>query len=94
MLLDLADTLQYVHSRRVICGDTSTRKALLFDDHHIELSDFASLSLRDVNPDLLFACETRYWIPTIEPQAQKEADLRRKCLYWALVSVRLATWPD
>ncbi|KAF5632056.1 TKL kinase [Fusarium sp. NRRL 52700] len=64
MALDLADTLQYVHSRGVIWGDISTRNILLFDDHHIKLSDFAGSTLRDVYPDILFACEPRYWIPT------------------------------
>ncbi|EXL93208.1 kinase-like domain-containing protein [Fusarium oxysporum II5] len=65
--LDLADTLQYVHSRGVIWGDISTQSILLFDDHHIKLSDFAGSSLCDVYPDLLFACEPRYCIPTTDP---------------------------
>ncbi|KAK2687697.1 hypothetical protein QWA68_013417 [Fusarium oxysporum] len=67
MTLELADTLQYVHSRGVIWGDISTRNILLFDNHHIKLSDFAGSSLGDVYPDLLFVCEPRYWIPTTDP---------------------------
>ncbi|KAJ4218679.1 hypothetical protein NW760_012728 [Fusarium oxysporum] len=67
MTLELADTLQYVHSRGVIWGDISTLNILLFDNHHIKLSDFAGSSLGDVYPDLLFVCEPRYWIPTTDP---------------------------
>lgn len=63
MALDLAETLQYVHSRGVLWGDISTRNILLFDNHHVKLSDFAGSSLRGVYPDVIFPCEPRYWIP-------------------------------
>ncbi|KAM0079923.1 hypothetical protein ACKRZS_007944 [Fusarium odoratissimum] len=76
--LDLADALQYVHSRGVIWGDTSTRSILLFDDHHIKLSDFAGSSLCDVYPDLLFACEPRYWIPTTDPPCLERSTLEKE----------------
>ncbi|KAF4337593.1 cytochrome p450 3a17 [Fusarium beomiforme] len=73
MALNLADTLQYVHSRGVIWGDISTRNILLFENHHIKLSDFAGSSLRGVYPDLLFACEPRYWIPTTNPPSPERS---------------------
>ncbi|KLO81378.1 Uncharacterized protein LW93_8087 [Fusarium fujikuroi] len=78
MTLDLADTLQYVHSRGVIWGDVSTRNILLFDDHHIKLSDFAGSSLRDVYPDLLFACEPHSWIPTTDPPSPERSKLEKE----------------
>ncbi|KAF9770164.1 hypothetical protein IL306_012320 [Fusarium sp. DS 682] len=73
MAFDLADTLQFIHSRGVIWGDISTRNILLFDDHHIKLSDFAGSTLRDVYPDLLFACEPRYWIPDTDPPSPERS---------------------
>jgi serine/threonine protein kinase len=73
MALDLAETLQYIHSRGVIWGDLSTRNILLFDKHHIKLSDFAGSSLRGVYPDLLFTCEPRYWIPTTDPPGPEKS---------------------
>ncbi|KAI1016918.1 hypothetical protein LB504_007160, partial [Fusarium proliferatum] len=78
MALDLADTLQYVHSRGMIWGDISTRNILLFDDHHIKLSDFAGSSLRDVYPDLLFACNPRYWIPTTDPPSPERSTFEKE----------------
>ncbi|KAI1067515.1 hypothetical protein LB506_003855 [Fusarium annulatum] len=78
MALHLADTLQYVHSRGVIWGDISTRNILLFDDHHIKLSDFAGSSLRDVYPDLLFACEPRYWIPMTDPSSPERSTFEKE----------------
>lgn len=78
MALDLVDTLKYVHSRGVIWGDISTRNILLFDDHYIKLSDFAGSSLRDVYPDLLFACEPRYWIPTTDPLSPERSTFEKE----------------
>ncbi|KAF5244908.1 hypothetical protein FOXYS1_15221 [Fusarium oxysporum] len=78
MALDLADTLKYVHSRGVIWGDISTRNILLFDNHHVKLSDFAGSSLRDVYPDLLFACEPRYWIPTTDPPSPERSTFEKE----------------
>ncbi|KAJ4281973.1 hypothetical protein NW764_004657 [Fusarium oxysporum] len=78
MTLELANTLQYVHSRGVIWGDISTRNTLLFDDHHIKRSDFAGSSLRVVYPDLLFACESRYWIPTKDPPSPERSIFEKK----------------
>ncbi|KAF4948551.1 hypothetical protein FGADI_9546 [Fusarium gaditjirri] len=67
MALDLAETLQYIHSRGVIWGDISTRNILLFESFHMKLCDFAGSTLHDVYPDLLFTCEPRYWIPDMNP---------------------------
>lgn len=63
LALDVAETLQYIHSRGVTWGDISTRNILLFDNLHIKLSDFAGSSLEGVYSDLLFVCKPRYWIP-------------------------------
>ncbi|KAF5018176.1 hypothetical protein F66182_9853 [Fusarium sp. NRRL 66182] len=78
MALDLAESLQYIHSRGVIWGDISTRNILLFDNHHIKLSDFAGSSLRGVYPDLLFACEPRYWIPTTDPPSPERSRFEKE----------------
>ncbi|KAM0392611.1 hypothetical protein ACHAPZ_010753 [Fusarium culmorum] len=72
MAIDLAETLQYIHSRGVLWGDISTRNILLFDNHHIKLSDFAGSSLRGTYPDLMFACEPRYWIPSTDPPSPEK----------------------
>ncbi|KAF4414936.1 TKL kinase [Fusarium acutatum] len=69
--------MQYL-CRGVIWGDISTRNILLFDDHHIKLSDFAGSSLRDVYPDLLFACEPRYWIPTTDPPSPERSTAEKE----------------
>jgi serine/threonine protein kinase len=78
MALELAETLQHIHSRGVIWGDISTRNILLFDNHHIKLSDFAGSSLRDVYPDLLFACEPRYWIPATDPPSPERSRFEKE----------------
>lgn len=67
LAVDLAEILQYMHDKGVIWGDISTRNILVFDDLHIKLCDFAGSSLRDVYPELLFACEPRYWVPETTP---------------------------
>ncbi|KAG8670644.1 hypothetical protein FPOAC2_10022 [Fusarium poae] len=76
--LDLAETLQYIHSRGVIWGDISTRNILLFDNHHIKLSDFAGSSLQGVYPDILFACEPRYWIPSTDPPGPERSRFEKE----------------
>ncbi|CAG7561899.1 unnamed protein product [Fusarium equiseti] len=68
LAVDVAETLQYIHSRGVTWGDVSTRNILLFDNLQIKLSDFAGSSLEGVYPDLLFTCEPRYWIPDTIPE--------------------------
>jgi serine/threonine protein kinase len=78
MALDLAETLQYIHSRGVMWGDISTRNILLFDNHHIKLSDFAGSSLRGVYPDVLFTCEPRYWIPDTHPASPEKSRFEKE----------------
>lgn len=68
--VDVAGTLQYIHSRGVIWGDISTRNILLFDNLHVKLSDFAGSSLKGVHEDLLFTCEPRYWIPDADSEGE------------------------
>ncbi|KAF5254130.1 hypothetical protein FANTH_1012 [Fusarium anthophilum] len=90
--LDLTDTLQYVHSREVIWGDISTRNILLFDDHHIKLSDFAGSSLRDVYPDLLFVCEPRYWIPTADPPSPERSTFEKEMFALGTCICEITEW--
>jgi serine/threonine protein kinase len=78
MALNFAETLQYSHGRGVIWGDISTRNTLLFDNHHIKLSDFAGSSLRGVYPDVVFACEPRYWIPTTDPSGPERSRFEKE----------------
>lgn len=72
LAVDLEDTLQYIHDKGVIWGDVSTRNVLVFFDLHIKLCDFAGSSLRDVYPELLFACEPRYWAPKTSPPVSRD----------------------
>ncbi|KAH7213162.1 hypothetical protein DER44DRAFT_838808 [Fusarium oxysporum] len=44
------------------------------------LQDFAGSSLRDVYPDLLFACEPRYWIPTTDPPCPERSTFEKE--FW------------
>ncbi|CAG1994344.1 unnamed protein product [Fusarium graminearum] len=78
MAIDLAETLQYIHSRGVLWGDISTRNVLLFDNHHIKLSDFAGSSLRGIYPDVMFACEPRYWIPSTDPPSPEKSRFEKE----------------
>ncbi|KAF5676557.1 tkl kinase [Fusarium heterosporum] len=78
MALDLADTLGYVHGRGVIWGDVSTRNILLFDNLHIKLSDFAGSSLKGIYPEVMFACEPRYWIPSTNPPTPEKSRFEKE----------------
>ncbi|KAF4989054.1 hypothetical protein FGRMN_9384 [Fusarium graminum] len=78
MAIDLADTLQFVHGRGVIWGDVSTRNILLFDNLHIKLSGFAGSSLEGVYPEVIFACEPRYWIPSTDPPSPEKSRFEKE----------------
>ncbi|KAF4341361.1 TKL kinase [Fusarium beomiforme] len=61
--VDLTETLKYTHNSGVIWGDLLARNVLVFDDLHIQLYDFTGSTLKDKFPEILFACEPRYWVP-------------------------------
>jgi serine/threonine protein kinase len=92
MDLDVAETLQYIHSRGVIWGDISTRNILLFDDFYIKFSDFAGSSLRGVYPDLLFACKPRYWIPDTNPPSQGRSIFEKKLFALGTCICEITEW--
>ncbi|KAK0621704.1 TKL protein kinase [Bombardia bombarda] len=61
MAAAFADCVEYLHSRRVIWGDLSTRNALVFDDNSLKICDFAGSALEHVYPEFgIHTYEPRY----------------------------------
>eukprot|EP01084_Bolivina_argentea_P303920 524818_1 len=47
MLLDIANGMQYMHSRHIINRDLKPRNLLLFDNYHVKITDFGASVLAD-----------------------------------------------
>ncbi|RSL80746.1 hypothetical protein CEP52_017332 [Fusarium oligoseptatum] len=69
----------HLHQNKIIWGDLSTRNALLFDEWHVKLGDFADSDGVDAYPRDWYGCEDRYCPPGSDnPQRHNIETMKRE----------------
>ncbi|KAJ8121617.1 hypothetical protein O1611_g10055 [Lasiodiplodia mahajangana] len=90
--IDLAETMQYIHSRGIIWGDVSAQNILVFEDLRIKLCDFAGSILPGIYPDLLFSYEIRYWVPGPDNEAPARGTLAMELFALGTAICEITEW--
>ncbi|KAH7179059.1 kinase-like domain-containing protein [Fusarium flagelliforme] len=100
MALDLAETLQHIHSRKVIWNAVYTRHILLFDNFHIKLfyfsfsrrdDDFFIGSRRLVCQSNLFSLDSGYDVPELDYHSDKTV-LQRELFMLGMCICEITEW--
>jgi serine/threonine protein kinase len=93
MAAAFADCVVYLHSRKVIWGDLSTRNALVFEDDSFKICDFADAALEDRYPEFgPHTYEPRYCPPLPYKEVEEMSMLQRELFALGSAVYEITEW--
>ncbi|KAK4109990.1 TKL protein kinase [Canariomyces notabilis] len=93
MAAAFADCVVYLHSRKVIWGDLSTRNTLVFEDNSFKICDFADSALGDTYPKFgNHTYEARYCPAMPYEEVEKLSMLQRELFALGSAVYEITEW--